>query len=377
VSLTTARGPLGPDPAGRFSSPLPPRLVYVEPHPRRIQAVLDGKVVIDTEQALIVHRPGRTLTYAFPREVVAGLPSTPEPEASGYVTVPWDAVDTWIEEGRELVLYPPNPYHRVDCRPTTRRLRVEIAGATLVDTDDTTIVFETGHAPRLYVDPALVRTDLLRPTATTSYCNYKGWATWWAAVVDGVVFEDVAWSYDDPPPESLPIRGHLSFDEARAEVTSDLPRTSPLAGRRGDLMEGDQVNDIEAIKQLKARYCRTMDTKDWAGMRRVFADDVTMDTTDSGGGVITGADDFLAFLREAIGGAVTVHQCHTPEIELTSPTTASGIWAMEDMLRFPDGTELHGYGHYHETYEKRTGRWQIASSTLTRLRMDMTPGDTA
>jgi hypothetical protein len=120
-----------------------------------------------------------------------------------------------------------------------------------------------------------------------------------------------------------------------------------------------------------------MDTKDWAGMRRVFADDVTMDTTDSGGGVITGADDFLAFLREAIGGAVTVHQCHTPEIELTSPTTASGIWAMEDMLRFPDGTELHGYGHYHETYEKRTGRWQIASSTLTRLRMDMTPGDTA
>jgi uncharacterized protein (TIGR02246 family) len=141
-------------------------------------------------------------------------------------------------------------------------------------------------------------------------------------------------------------------------------------------MAGAHVDDIEAIKQLKARYCRTMDTKDWAGMRRVFADDVTMDTTDSGGGVITGADDFLAFLQEAIGDAVTVHQCHTPEIELISPTTASGIWAMEDMLRFPDGTELHGYGHYHETYDKRDGNWQIASTTLTRLRMDVTPGDT-
>jgi uncharacterized protein (TIGR02246 family) len=132
------------------------------------------------------------------------------------------------------------------------------------------------------------------------------------------------------------------------------------------------MEDIEAIKQLKARYCRTMDTKDWAAMRRVFTDDVTMDTTDSGGGVVSGADDFMAFLVGAIGDVVTVHQCHTPEIEVTSPTTATGIWAMEDMLRFADGTELHGYGHYHEAYRKADGAWRIASSTLTRLRMDVT-----
>jgi uncharacterized protein (TIGR02246 family) len=133
------------------------------------------------------------------------------------------------------------------------------------------------------------------------------------------------------------------------------------------------MDDIEAIKQLKARYCRTMDTKDWPAMRRVFTDDVTMDTTDSGGNVMTGADDFLAFLVQAIGDVVTVHQCHTPEIELTSPTTATGIWAMEDLLRFADGSELHGYGHYHETYRAREGDWRISSSTLTRLRMDFTP----
>jgi uncharacterized protein (TIGR02246 family) len=132
------------------------------------------------------------------------------------------------------------------------------------------------------------------------------------------------------------------------------------------------MDDIEAIKQLKARYCRTMDTKDWAAMRLVFTDDVTMDTTDSGGGVVSGADDFMAFLVGAIGDVVTVHQCHTPEIEVTSPTTATGIWAMEDMLRFADGTELHGYGHYHESYRKADGAWRIASSTLTRLRMDVT-----
>ena len=133
------------------------------------------------------------------------------------------------------------------------------------------------------------------------------------------------------------------------------------------------MDDIEAIKQVKARYCRTMDTKDWAAMRRVFTDDVTMDTTSSGGGVVTGADDFLTFLVGVIGDVVTVHQCHTPEIELTSTTTATGIWAMEDMLRWPDGSEMHGYGHYHETYEAHEGDWRISSSTLTRLRTDFTP----
>jgi uncharacterized protein (TIGR02246 family) len=132
------------------------------------------------------------------------------------------------------------------------------------------------------------------------------------------------------------------------------------------------MDDIEAIKQLKARYCRLMDTKDWAGYRRLFSDDVVIDTTESGGEVVEGADAFLAFLVAAIGAVVTVHQCHTPEIELTPPNTATGVWAMEDMLRFPDGTELHGYGHYHETYEKTADRWRIASSRLSRLRMDFT-----
>jgi uncharacterized protein (TIGR02246 family) len=132
------------------------------------------------------------------------------------------------------------------------------------------------------------------------------------------------------------------------------------------------MDDVEAIKQLKARYCRLMDTKDWDGYRQVFADDVTMDTTDSGGNVITGADAFLEFLVPTIGDVVTVHQCHTPEIEITSPTTATGIWAMEDMLRWPDGNEMHGYGHYTETYEKVDGEWRVKSSTLTRLRTDFT-----
>ena len=224
MSLVAGRGPLSKDPAGWFSSPLPDDLVFVEPHPRRVQAIRNGEVVIDTERALMVHRRDHPLSYAFPADEVGDLPSDPEPEAPGYVHVAWDAVDTWLEEGRTLVHYPPNPYHRVDCRPTNRALRVTVAGATLVDTADTVIVFETALEPRLYVDPSVVRTDLLRRTETSSYCNYKGYATYWAAVVGDTVVDDVAWSYEDPPPECLPIKGHLSFDAARADVIADCLR---------------------------------------------------------------------------------------------------------------------------------------------------------
>ena len=83
VSLTSGRGPLGTDPAGRFSVPVPPGTVYVEPHPRRVQAVLDGQTVIDTERALMVHRAGQPLAYVFPPDEVGDLPHEPEPEAAG------------------------------------------------------------------------------------------------------------------------------------------------------------------------------------------------------------------------------------------------------------------------------------------------------
>ena len=132
------------------------------------------------------------------------------------------------------------------------------------------------------------------------------------------------------------------------------------------------MDDVEAIRGLKARYFRTMDTKDWAAMREVFTDDVVIDTTDSGGGVVAGADAFMDFLQETLAEVVTVHHGHMPEIEVTSPTTATGVWAMEDRLRWPDGSELLGFGHYHEAYERVDGSWRIKSSRLTRLRMDFT-----
>ena len=133
------------------------------------------------------------------------------------------------------------------------------------------------------------------------------------------------------------------------------------------------VDDLEAIRQLKARYFRCMDTKDWDGMKQVFAPDVHIDMEREGGGLHDDVDSFFTMLVAAIGDVTTVHHGHMPEIELTSPTTATGIWAMEDMLRWPDGTEMHGYGHYHETYVKLDAGWRIKSLRLDRLRVDFNP----
>ena len=132
--------------------------------------------------------------------------------------------------------------------------------------------------------------------------------------------------------------------------------------------------ELEELKQLKAQYCRLLDTKDWTAWRALFTDDFVSDTSPSGGKVIRGADEFVAFTRKSLRDQATVHQVHAPELELVSPVTARGVWALEDVVRFGPGVNLRGYGHYTETYEKVGDRWLIASSTLTRLREDVFNG---
>ena len=148
-------------------------------------------------------------------------------------------------------------------------------------------------------------------------------------------------------------------------------------------MDGiERLQAIEDIKQLKARYFRCMDTKDWDGFAAVFTPDATMDVSGEmrdgrteGTGITKGATAIAEFVRGAVHDVTTTHHGHMPEIEITSHTTARGTWAMEDMLRWPEGSpmrEMHGYGHYHETYENVDGQWRIKTIRLSRLRADIT-----
>jgi hypothetical protein len=140
----------------------------------------------------------------------------------------------------------------------------------------------------------------------------------------------------------------------------------------------DELDAIEHIKKLKGRYFRCMDTKDWDGFQAVFADDATMDTTQEAPNieVVVGAPEIRQFVEGSVGPVVTVHHGHMPEIEITSPTTARGIWAMQDFLKMPEGSplglkSLTGWGHYTETYELVDGEWKIKTLVLTRLRRDV------
>jgi uncharacterized protein (DUF427 family) len=232
VSLTTGRGPLSDRPAGRFNAAVPDGLTYVEPFRRRVRAVAGGREVVDCERALLVHRAGRPPAYAFPAEDVDPAVAEPEPEAPGHVHVPWEAADAWYEEDERVHGHPRNPYHRVDCVLTSRRLVVELGGVTLVDTHDTVGVYETALDPRLYVARRHVRAHLSR-SATTTYCPYKGTASYWTAAAGDLVVADVAWSYEDPLPESTPLAGLLGFDPERARVVADLPPGGTTGGPVG------------------------------------------------------------------------------------------------------------------------------------------------
>ena len=131
--------------------------------------------------------------------------------------------------------------------------------------------------------------------------------------------------------------------------------------------------DVEEIQQLKARYFRCMDTKDWDGFGTVLTADAVMDAD---GYVGEGRDEIVAFLRRVLDGVVTTHHGHTPEITITGPDTATGVWAMFDYLTFPGDPPpgFRGYGHYHEEYVREPGGWRIHRVRLTRLRVEPLDG---
>jgi uncharacterized protein (TIGR02246 family) len=131
------------------------------------------------------------------------------------------------------------------------------------------------------------------------------------------------------------------------------------------------LTDLEAIRLLRARYTRAIDTKDWDLFGACLTEDSRLHTD---GGVQEGREAIVAGISATLASAVTVHHIHQPEIELTGPDTATGVWAMNDVVEFTrDGVSvfgIRGYGHYKDEYRRTAEGWKISSSTLTRLRVD-------
>ncbi len=135
-----------------------------------------------------------------------------------------------------------------------------------------------------------------------------------------------------------------------------------------DLQEVERMmivlNDIEAIKKLKARYWRCVDKKLWTELVEVFTEDATLDYGDTR---LDGGKTIAQSIKEVLADAATAHGGHSPEIEITSDTTAKGIWAFMDYLVWGSDTKMMGFGHYEDEYVKEDGHWRIKSTKLTRI----------
>ncbi|MGC5221111.1 DUF427 domain-containing protein [Micromonospora sp. DT81.3] len=240
-----------------------------------IRAESDGEVIVDTRRAVVVWEPRRVVPcYAVPDEHIAGElvpyegpvgaehgvrigadgppvldPSTPftvhscpgtplsirtasgelsgaafrpdDPDLSGYVVLDWSAFTQWYEEEQPVLGHPHDPFDRIDCLPSTRHVIVSLNGRVLADSSAPTLLFETPLPMRFYLPREDVRMELLRASERHTVCAYKGLASYWSAEIDGVSSPDVAWSYEHPLHDALPVAGLIAFLTERLDLNVD------------------------------------------------------------------------------------------------------------------------------------------------------------
>jgi uncharacterized protein (DUF427 family) len=238
---------------------------HIEPAPRRVRALLGSHVVLDTTRAVYmwespyypqyyipvadvnhdllvdeqhtqrlrhgtarrhglrsgeISRPGVGRVYT--EESIDGL--------AGLARFDWDALDAWFEEDEQVFVHPRSPYVRVDALRSTRSVRIELDGVALAESSSPVMVFETGLPTRYYLNRTDVNFEHLVPTDTVTACPYKGKTSgYWSVRADGETHPDLAWAYDFPTRQLLPIAGLIAFYNEKVDVIIDtglLPRPS-------------------------------------------------------------------------------------------------------------------------------------------------------
>jgi bile-acid 7alpha-dehydratase len=128
------------------------------------------------------------------------------------------------------------------------------------------------------------------------------------------------------------------------------------------------MEDIEAIKKLKAKYFRCVDKKLWEEMETVLTEDAV---ADYGMGIelLQGRKAIIEFLKKNLDrdSMISVHQGHNPEIEITSDTTARGVWVLNDRLIIQTIATLNGWRYYEDEYVKVNGEWKKKSTKITNI----------
>jgi len=133
------------------------------------------------------------------------------------------------------------------------------------------------------------------------------------------------------------------------------------------------LHELEAIKRLKYKYMRCLDQKRWEEMAECFTEDAT--AAYSGGKYsFQGKKAILDFFAQSMDrpGVLSSHRVHHPEIDFTSPTTATGTWALEDTFIDEDaGVTIRGAAFYVDEYVKQDSRWRIRHTGYRRTYEEM------
>jgi hypothetical protein len=200
------------------------------------------------------------------------------------------------------------------------------------------------------------------------------------------------------------------FEANRDERCENYVHTAPVddTGISGGVApmvdELKRLIAVNEISELKARYFRLLDTKCWREFGDLFTSDANVDgregfaakdpatsswtvngrsdlvtrhltNLDLDGMRVSGSHQIAAKAESLFPPQIiTVHHGHMAEIAIGGSDSANAVWAMEDLILYPDGhpiRELRGYGHYHETYTRQHGAWKISGFRLTRLRVDI------
>ena len=133
-----------------------------------------------------------------------------------------------VGPGQESVWdYPRPPSAEV----TSRHVVVELSGRVIADSVRAIRVCETSHPPVYYVPRDDIADGVLEQASGSSWCEWKGAATYWDAVADGRRSAAVGWSYEDPTPGFEHLRGAVAFYPGRVDrATVDGEQVTPQPG---------------------------------------------------------------------------------------------------------------------------------------------------
>lgn len=284
MGLAWQQGPLGVKSVGQFLTPQPiPHLLFAEPLRRRMRVRLGSSWVVDSQDVILLHEPGRYPVAYFPKAdirdgvLVVDDHVTEHAELGpmtwfgvhsdertvtraawqfnrlpAYASVleeriafAWRAMDAFYEEDERIVGHAADFYHRIDIRSTSRHLVAKADDTVIADSTRPLALYESGFAPRWYVPREDVDESVLRPVDHQTFCPYKGLASYY----DVGERKRAAWSYPTAWTEVERVRNFVSFEPDKVDVFLDGAQLHLEPGQTVIAHGVDRGLDVEEIQR--------------------------------------------------------------------------------------------------------------------------------